>query len=315
MTKKQPSITWPAEVLQTHPHPAVYIGDFNSHHELWKYANNDENGELLTSWSELNNTYLLFDAKDNPTSHSAAWNRGYNPDLCFVSTNEHNQPLHALRIVLSNFPRSQHRIVIVDIGISIPLVISYPRPRWNFKKADWKSFAQKLDKCLGWIPPTSKNYNRFCGAVIHVAKSCMPRGYRQNYIPGWNPRCEELLEEFTESGETEIGDRLLNELDAARRAKCIETVEFVDFKKSSRAAWSLLRKFQGNRKPKRIINSVTPNQIAAHIVNTSRSARDRAHTTEVKKKFKNLKSTCTTDEQLSSPFTLSEVEVALKNTK
>ncbi|KAL1446411.1 hypothetical protein WDU94_005435 [Cyamophila willieti] len=98
---KPPSIPWPTEVLQTYPHPAIYIGDFNSHHETWKYPKNDENGELLINWSEQNNTYLLFDVKDLPTFHSAAWRRGYNPDLCFLSTNEKREPLHATRKVHS----------------------------------------------------------------------------------------------------------------------------------------------------------------------------------------------------------------------
>jgi hypothetical protein len=28
-------------------HPAIFIGDFNCHNNLWGYAENDENGELL----------------------------------------------------------------------------------------------------------------------------------------------------------------------------------------------------------------------------------------------------------------------------
>lgn len=100
-----------------------------------------------------------------------------------------------------NFLRSQHLSVIVELGISIPLVKSYPHPRWNFKKADWKSFAQELDKCLGWVPPVSKNYYRFCNAIISVAKKTIPRGYRKEYIPGWNPKCSKLYEKWTENVE------------------------------------------------------------------------------------------------------------------
>lgn len=121
----------------------------------------------LVNWSELNNTYLVFDAKDHATFHSAAWKQDYNPDLCFVPVNEaNNRPLPASRKVIFNFPRSQHRPVIVEIGLSIPIVTSYPRPRWNFMKADWKKYSENLDKVLGWIPPLSENYDRLCKAII-----------------------------------------------------------------------------------------------------------------------------------------------------
>ncbi|VEN49328.1 unnamed protein product, partial [Callosobruchus maculatus] len=36
---KPPAITWPAHVINPYEHPAIYIGDFNSHHEMWKYSN------------------------------------------------------------------------------------------------------------------------------------------------------------------------------------------------------------------------------------------------------------------------------------
>lgn len=121
----------------------------------------------LVNWSELNNTYLVFAAKDHATFHSAAWKQDYNPDLCFVPVNEaNNRPLPASRKVIFNFPRSQHRPVIVEIGLSIPIVTSYPRPRWNFMKADWKKYSENLDKVLGWIPPLSENYDRLCKAII-----------------------------------------------------------------------------------------------------------------------------------------------------
>lgn len=88
---KPPSVAWPDHVLETHPHPVVYIGDLNSHHELWKYETSDANGDRLVEWCELHHNHLVFDAKDFGTFFSAAWRREYNPDLCFVSTNTDQQ--------------------------------------------------------------------------------------------------------------------------------------------------------------------------------------------------------------------------------
>lgn len=312
---KPPLVPWPDTVLDVQPHPSVYVGDFNSHHELWRYDKNDENGESLVNWSELNHTCLIFDAKDHSTFHSAAWKKDYNPDLCFVSMNPDNEPLPTSRKVISNFPRSQHRPVVIQIGLSIPLVNSHPHPRWNLAKADWNKYAVQLDKTLGWIPPTSQNYNRFCKAVWSSAKKSIPRGYRKEYIPGWNKECDTLYHQYLENGDQKLGDALLTKLDEARRAKWTKTVEEMDFKHSSRKAWSLLRKIQGNKNSKQTTVKVTPNQIAAHIVDTSRAPRDRSHTIEVKKDFKTLKTSCPPSDEYSSPFTEAEINIALAETK
>ena len=56
------------------PHPAVLVGDFNSHHTDWEYQEADLNGESLQKWA-LNSDYLLLhDAKQRGTFHSARGN-------------------------------------------------------------------------------------------------------------------------------------------------------------------------------------------------------------------------------------------------
>lgn len=311
---KPPSVPWPPQVLPVLPYPSVYIGDFNSHHETWKYAESDQNGEDLVLWSEVNNFHLVFDAKDHSTFHSAAWKKDYNPDLCFVSTTS-NQPLPCNRKVIPKFPRTQHRPVILQTGLSIPLLSSFPRPRWNFRKADWNGYKSHLDKVLGWITPTAKNYKRFCGAVISSAKKYMPRGFRKEYVPGWNEDCEELYQLYLETDDQTIGDELLGLLNKTRRDRWTDTVENLDFRKSSREAWSLLNKLDGNKKIKHTSSSMSPNKVGSHLVNVSRSARDRNHTILVKSKFTQLKKDCKVENHFSTPFTLCEVTFALSQIK
>ncbi|KAL1448470.1 hypothetical protein WDU94_013986, partial [Cyamophila willieti] len=312
---KPPSTPWPSHVLETLPHPAVYIGDFNSHHETWKYDESDQNGEDLVLWAELQNLNLIFDAKDYGTFHSAAWKKDYNPDLCFVSTGPNDQPLATTRLVIPNFPRSQHRPVILEIGISIPIISTVHKPRWNFRKAKWDVFQQHLDNCLKWIQPTVKNYKRFCGAVTKSAKKAMPRGYRKEYIPGWNEGCEALYGQYLDSQDQSVGDELLKLLDQTRRERWVEKVEKLDFKKSSREAWSLLNKLDGRKKIKQTSNPIHPNKVAAHIVNTSRSPRDRQHTIDIKRRLRTMKRNSQPDSEYSSPFTLADITVALSETK
>ncbi|XP_072375796.1 uncharacterized protein, partial [Diabrotica undecimpunctata] len=186
---------------------------------------------------------------------------------------------------------------------------------WNFKKADWTTFTERLDKYLGWITPTRENYMRFVGAVISTAKKTIPRGYRKEYVPGCNEKCEKLYQEYNESQDREIVDELLHSLDAARRQKWMETVEKLDFSKSSRKAWSLLRKLGSSRHTTRDKIPIVPNRVASHIAATSRAPRDRDHTTKIKQELKILKSECPLTSQYSEAFTLKKINSEISEVK
>ncbi|KAG5899816.1 hypothetical protein JTB14_010255 [Gonioctena quinquepunctata] len=84
-------------------------------------------------------------------------------------------------------------------------------------------------------PPSPENYEIFSGAVIRPAKKSIPSGFREEYIPGWNERSEELHNQFLESSDQEIADELLHTLDAARRENWMRTVENLDFE--NQAEW------------------------------------------------------------------------------
>lgn len=292
---KPPNTKWQIDSIPPLPHPAVYTGDFNSHNTLWGYESNDTNGVTLSEWAESANAYLIFDAKDRKSFYSTRWGRDYNPDLCFVSSDETNRPLNISRKVLEDFPHSQHRPIVLEVGHQIPITRSTPRPRWNFGKADWASFAKDLDKYVRWIPPTPGNYRRFTGAVIAVGKRHIPRCFRKEYIPGWTEDSDRLYKEFTESGDTEIADELIESLNNGRLQKWRETVEEMDFIHSSRKAWSLLRKLGGSTAVTKPKETVSPNKIAEHIVHTSRLPPVKAHSRRVKQEHTNLRKSLNTN--------------------
>lgn len=312
---KPPQIQWPQRMLHLHPHPAIYAGDFNSHHTTWKYRTTDENGEQLLNWADSHNLSLIFSAKDKGTFRSAAWNTETNPDLCFVTQDPQNRPVTVSRRVLNDFPHTQHRPIILEVGIKIPVIHSTPRPRWNLRKADWDKFAAQLDGIVRWIPPKSTNYDRFTKAVISTAKRSVPRGFRKEYIPGWNSETEELYQEFQNSGDPEVADELLNRLDMERRKKWEETTSNTDFKRSSRKAWSLLRKLGSNNTPTREIPEVTADEIAARIVTLSRAPSTKKHTKSIKKQLKTLRRSTGAHPEYSRPFTVTEINRALDDTK
>ncbi|KAG5874268.1 hypothetical protein JTB14_001429 [Gonioctena quinquepunctata] len=136
-----------------------------------------------------------------------------------------------------------------------------------------------------------------------AAKAAIPRGYRNVNIPGWTEESKRQYEEFCDDGRQEIADDLLHSIDTARHEKWTETVETQDFQKSSRQAWSLLRKFGSSNPPDCPINLVTPNQVASHIVSTSRAPQNRIYIIKVKKVLKTIKSTCALETEYANPFT------------
>jgi hypothetical protein len=266
---------------------------------------------MLVNWAEDHDMRLIFDAKERGSFKSAAWNRETNPDLCFASS-ERGRSIPCTRRILSDFPRSQNRPVLIETGTKIPLITSYPRPRWNLQKANWKAFSQDLDKCLGWIPPNKSNYERYVGAVISTAKKHIPRGFRRQYVPGWNEKSEELYAEYLRSGEQEIADDLLNSLDVSRHQKWIQTVESMDFKTSSRNAWSLLRKLGGSNFQNIYESMVTPKKVAAHIASTSRVPSEKKHTKYIKQQLKLIKNSL---EHIPTAITTQEISKAIKEMK
>lgn len=129
---KPPATEWPTFALSSIKYPAIYIGDFNSHHTSWGYRANNTCGDKLVEWSEAEGVKLIHDAKQKGTFHSARWNRVYNPDLCFLSTESNGASLPTQRRVLGDFPNSQHRPVVIEVGYQIQTIKSIPKPRWNF---------------------------------------------------------------------------------------------------------------------------------------------------------------------------------------
>ncbi|KAI8434197.1 hypothetical protein MSG28_012309 [Choristoneura fumiferana] len=163
-----------------------------------------------------------------------------------------------------NFPNSQHRPIVTDIGLKIPLANSMPVPRWNFGRADWDGFRVSLDTELAAanLEPIASNYGKFVELVIKAAKVNIPRGYRKEYVPGWNSDSEKLYHEYQESEDQSAGAALLHSLDRSRKEKWESAVGNMDFKRSSRKAWKVLHRLSGKQHPQKLSLKVNPDAIA-----------------------------------------------------
>jgi hypothetical protein len=68
---KQPSASWTHVPLKLFSHSAIYVGDFNSHNQLWGYEHNDADGNRLMKWMTLNKLHLMYHPNDKGTFKSA----------------------------------------------------------------------------------------------------------------------------------------------------------------------------------------------------------------------------------------------------
>uniref|UniRef100_A0A1B0D7V9 Uncharacterized protein n=1 Tax=Phlebotomus papatasi TaxID=29031 RepID=A0A1B0D7V9_PHLPP len=209
---KPPSSRWPRVPLKSFSHPAVYVGDFNSHNQAWGYEDSDIYGNLLFEWMTLNNLYLIYSSKSKGTFRSARWQKDYNPDLTIVTKNQD---------------------------------------------------GEHFDHVVQFIPAHPGSYERFAKAMFAAAGRHIPRGFRKQYIPGWNENCDELYEEYNATNNNKVAARLLTELDDQRKRKWRETVENTDFTHSSRKAWRLLRKLGADSRCEGTVNKMSPNSVAS----------------------------------------------------
>lgn len=142
--------------------------------------------------------------------------------------------------VLRGFFNSQHRPVIINIGLKIAVIHADLKNRWNFTKADWASFSRHVDQTISRIPPVASNYARFMKLVRKAAAINIPRGHRKSYIPGWTEENQTLYDQFRDTGDIQISKALLSGLDKTRKEEWETKMNSLSFTKSSKKAWGFV---------------------------------------------------------------------------
>ncbi|UYV73409.1 hypothetical protein LAZ67_10003086 [Cordylochernes scorpioides] len=180
--------------------------------------------------------------------------------------------------------------------------------------ANWEAFTKYIEDNINLIPPTPKNYSRASNLIISCAKKFIPRGHRKIYIPCWSPESERLYQEYNLSGNTETAENLIRSLDDSRKHRWHTMLEQMDFSKSSRKSWSLLRKLGGADPPHKHNQLTNPNKIATCISSKSRIHPNPSEKSRLKKVIGTNLSKSSTHPQLSTNIDLNEVEDAIKVT-
>jgi Reverse transcriptase (RNA-dependent DNA polymerase)/Endonuclease-reverse transcriptase len=295
-----------------------YIGDFNSHHPDWGYDTNDSDGNQLQGWAAGGNLHLIHDSKQQGTFHSARWQKDYSPDLCWVSSSDgHPQP--AVPKILGSFPHSQHRPMLVHAGLRLPMITGEQKPRWNFRKADWESFSASLERSIPCIPvrklTVEEAFSRFYSAVRKSALKSIPRGFRPSYIPCMDSECVELLEQYEATNDSSIADHLIDCLNIARSQRWEESVSKLDFTRSSRKSWSLIRRLgEAEQPPKQTHAAVSANSVASHLAKIGKASGNKRFEHKVRHEWRSY---CRSSNSAASPspFLASEVQSAIQQLK
>ena len=97
-------------------------------------------------------------------------------------------------------------------------------------------------------PDVDQVYKDFCNIISSAAKRSIPRGRRNNHIPCWDSKCENLYRVLLRSdGNTSsrAATALLTRLDRKRRDLWSKAVRSINFSHSSRKTCSILNNLTG----------------------------------------------------------------------
>eukprot|EP00057_Strongylocentrotus_purpuratus_P005102 XP_003730216.1 PREDICTED: RNA-directed DNA polymerase from mobile element jockey-like [Strongylocentrotus purpuratus] len=260
----------------------VIIGDFNSHSTSWGCEETNEDGDLAEAWAEAHHLDLIHDAKLPHSFNSCRWKKGYNPDLSFTSERISCQ---TKKRVLEPIPHSQHRPIIVDITAAVVPQRVPLRRRFNFRKADWEKFAIDLDEALSDLDPVPANYDQFVRTVQEISRKHIPRGCRENYIPGLSAESALMYKEYIKLYEEDpfseetlsAGELLMAAISEERRKSWQDLIEGIDMTHNSKRAWSTIKKISNDPKKSTPHSNVTADQVAHQLLLNGKSVHKKRH--------------------------------------
>ena len=294
----------------------IIIGDFNSHHYLWGYANTCPNGEAVKSWAESNKLRLIHDAKLPKSSISRRLQKGHNPDICFASE---NIAPNCHKLVCTSISHYQHRPIEVKISSLVNSTTIPFRRRFNFKKANWLTYSEDLDKEIENLVPTCNHYTDFSNAIKNAPHKFIPRGCRANFIPGLSAEHMELYNKCQSAYNTNpfsktttaLCEQLVDSISDRRRKTWRALIEETDMRHSSRKAWKTIKILSTDYSTPKQYTNITPNQIAYHLIMNGKSLKAKTKSAKLKLKPDDRAN----QSILDTPFSMSELELGMKDLK
>ena len=137
----------------------------------------------MSNWANQNNLHLIYNPQDKGNFFSSRRLKTCTPDLVFLMGQENRSAMQARLEVLNNFSNTQYRPILITTGLNIPVIISLPKLRWNFRKANWEQYKSYIKANCNQIRITQEIIERFIGIMLKSSKVNIPRGHRGQYIP------------------------------------------------------------------------------------------------------------------------------------
>nr|CAH7715725.1 unnamed protein product [Callosobruchus chinensis] len=122
--------------------PTIFCGDFNSHHGLWGYDEDDAQGKMLVEAMEIHNLIILNDGRSTRVVGPQCRNKFSAVDLTLVS------PILADKViwdVLEDTMGSDHFPIQISAQFCGKPTEYTPYTRWNEKGADWSLFQNLIE--------------------------------------------------------------------------------------------------------------------------------------------------------------------------
>ena len=177
----------------------LVVGDFNSHSQSWGYDHADSRGEEVEEWQDDNNLILINSPHDPPTFYSRGWKTTSTPDLAFSTEDLHRG---ILREVGDQLGGSDHKPIFITISSEVTAADD-PKPRWNYKKANWTIFAHKTNELTKDIRVEGRDIKHvakeWTDGILQSAKESIPRGGRKDYKPFWTDQLQMLEDSLNEA--------------------------------------------------------------------------------------------------------------------
>nr|KAG5706601.1 hypothetical protein BaRGS_005671 [Batillaria attramentaria] len=136
---------------------------------------------------------------DPPTFYSRRWHNTTTPDLAFCTEDIHRGTSREIGEQLGG---SDHKPIYLNISAET-VATDHPNPRWNYKKANWGTFAHRTNALTKDIQVHGRDVNNvvkeFNSSLLQAAKECIPRGARKDYKPYWSDQLQTLQDDLNEA--------------------------------------------------------------------------------------------------------------------
>jgi len=160
----------------------------------------------------------------------------------------------------------------VHVGLTLPVICSTGKKRWNFLKADWDRFAASTEKSIPMV-------FQFTALPEPCPKQLTPlsQGIHTMYVPCMDEEAQTLQDKNEKSGDPDIADHLIESLDAARCARWEESTARMNYSHSSQKSWALLCQLgAAQRPPQSPRPPVSAYKVASHLVLVAKAPANKA---------------------------------------